>query len=95
VPAIFRDDDEAYVLWRDAHPRGFVLNTNRRSSIDYAFLHRASCRTITDLAPGFENWTRDYIKICAEEKGEILVWCYSELGGSPESCQICSPMSPA
>jgi len=77
------------------HPTGFIVNCNPTPSLDYLILHRATCRSMTELPPGYEHWTHAFIKLCAEEKGELLMWSHTELGGAPSPCQLCDPMAPA
>lgn len=90
----FDHNDEGYLAWVGSHPRGIVINCFANPSTDYLVLHRASCPSITIRQVDKEHWTHDYIKVCAEERGEVLVWCYSEAGGAPTACQICDPLAP-
>lgn len=91
----FDHDDEGYLRWISAHPAGLVINCYATPSTDYLILHRASCSSISVRQVDKEHWTHDYIKVCSEDRGETLVWCYSEAGGAPASCQLCDPLAPA
>jgi hypothetical protein len=91
----FDHDDEGYLRWIDAHPSGLVINCLSKPSTDYLVLHLSTCPSITVRQVDKKHWTHDYIKVCAEERGEMLVWCYEEAGGAPTPCQICDPLAPA
>lgn len=91
----FERDDEGFLAWRAAHPAGFIVNCNPTPSLDYLMLHRASCHFMNELPKDYKHWTHAFIKVCAEEKGVLSVWCHSEVGGAPSSCQHCDPMAPA
>ncbi|HEY0640683.1 MAG TPA: hypothetical protein VGD67_23890 [Pseudonocardiaceae bacterium] len=87
---LFEDDDNGYVAWLAANPDGFVLNTERNPTRSYLKLHRASCRTITQLQRDATTWTTGvYVKRCgtrAELEGAALGF-----GGPPTPCVFCLP----
>jgi hypothetical protein len=86
----FIDDDDRYLAWTAAHPSGFVLNCERSPRAAFLTLHSAECRSLASLPPGYENWTRDYIKICGESKGEIEAWITESVPqGRARDCQLC------
>jgi hypothetical protein len=93
----FKDDDKKYQAWAEAHPDGFVINTDRRINRKYLSLHKASCRRIRDCnrmaRPG--GYTeRAYIKICSGDLEALRQWAQEH--GSPkegftQGCKICHP----
>ena len=90
----FEQDDEGYLRWIKEHSAGFVVNCYPNPSTDYLVLHRATCASITVKQIDKEHWTHDYIKVCSQDRGEILMWSYAEAGGAPSACQICDPLAP-
>jgi len=86
---IFRDDDEGYLAWVAAHPRGFVLNAARSPRSDYLILHRATCRTITGRPSRGGPWTGPYIKVCSDDELRIAAWAGQTVGGVPTRCRVC------
>ena len=89
---VFQDDDPGFLRWRDAHPKGFIVNANRRPVPSNVMLHRADCPHLR-RADGGVRWTRDYIKICAGEVGELARWARQTVPGGPQlqPCQSCKP----
>jgi hypothetical protein len=93
----FRDAEEAYFRWLEAHPGGFVINTRVSRSAGYMMLHRATCRWIREYvkgtAPG--GFTeRDYIKVCAQDIESLRAWVMKH--GRPDGtfsgeCGFCKP----
>ena len=66
----FVDDEAGYLQWLDAHPQGFVVNTNRAPNSRYLKLHRTACKHIGRDGQG--NYTRgSYIKMCSEDSTEL------------------------
>lgn len=86
----FQDDDAGYLAWLAAHPRGFVLNAERKPQSSNLILHRASCWTIGGRPSRGDSWTRAYIKICADDTAAIEEWTAKEVGGPPRRCQFCN-----
>jgi hypothetical protein len=85
------DDDAGYEYWTHTHPRGFVLNTNRKPSASYLMLHRADCSTMTGAPTRGSHWTADYRKVCAESVAELERWAREVAGAAPQRCSRCSP----
>lgn len=87
----FEDDDDGYLTWLQAHPRGYVVNSSRPPSPAYLILHMAACHTINGTPANGKSWTRDYGKYCSAERGEIVAWATATVGGHLRSCGLCSP----
>jgi hypothetical protein len=93
----FDDGDKKYQEWAEAHPHGFVINTNRGVNRKYLWLHRATCRLIRDYKrvarPG--GYTeRAYIKICSEDLEALRQWAKQHgdpKDGFTQRCKICLP----
>jgi hypothetical protein len=71
----FSDDDEAYLSWAAANPRGYVINLRRRFDPTYVVLHRANCPSILryprmETRPGGFT-ARDYTKLCGNSETEL------------------------
>lgn len=86
---IFKDDDAGYLRWLTAHPEGFVVNCNRSMSGAYQVLHRARCRTISGAPTAGTTWTRDYIKVCADQKAPLQQWVLGKTQNKPQVCRRC------
>lgn len=91
----FVDRDEDYRRWVAEHPAGFVLNTPRRPTASYLFLHRASCRSVTGTPANGGAWTHDYIKVCAEGAEDLEEWALVATGGQVHKCRLCHNERPA
>lgn len=90
----FEDDDAGYLNWLALNPHGFVLNANRPPNKGYLILHRATCKSISRLAAPPVRWTTGgYLKVCATDITEIEGWCRHEMGGEPQPCGMCHPLS--
>jgi hypothetical protein len=92
---IFDDGDDAYQRWMIEHPSGFVANTQRNTTSRYFVIHRSGCWHITkynsaQLANPFTR--RTYIKVCSDERDEILRWFAAERPRAEKSvtCRSCS-----
>lgn len=85
----FVDDDDGYLRWIALNRRGFVVNTPRSPSASYLMLHSAGCKTVNGVPARGENWTLDYIKVCAVERFELDRWARDEVGGALTECQFC------
>lgn len=84
---IFQDFDQGFFEWLEAHPDGYFINADRNPRKDYLVLHRPSC-------PHFKgspelNWTREYIKICSEDRGNLEDWADQATGGEVTLCGTC------
>ncbi len=78
---MFVDDDQGFLAWQQAHSDGYIVNTTRVPRADYLILHRATCPHLGRPNSGV-HWTRDYIKICAEEIDELARWARSHVTGT-------------
>lgn len=86
----FVDDDLGYLRWTAAHPKGFVVNAERRPRAAYLILHRASCRSVIGSPARGLHWTLDYIKICARHLQPLDTWA-AKVGGRLQHCRLCQP----
>ena len=88
-------DEPLYLQWLNEHPTGYVLNSLRKINLDYLPLHRASCRAISHYKKSARQHSftgKAYLKICAENKRDLLNWI-REHGGEDFSdyCSKCKP----
>jgi hypothetical protein len=93
----FVDDDYGYLNWLLHHSQGFVLNTLRGKTPSYMYLHRATCKKISEYNKsaqpgGFTE--RDYIKVCAHDVASLQAWVRQH--GRPDGtfsnkCSLCRP----
>ena len=84
VVTMFDHDDGRYVPWTREWPRGFVLNTYRAPTPDYLVLHRAFCRTITQLDEDAQTWTSgDFVKVCSTSRELVTQWARRSAGSTP------------
>jgi len=87
---IFIDEDEAYVEWLSARPKGFVVNAHRRPRARFLVLHRASCTEVS--GDRRSKWTSGpYLKICSRTVQELIVWARDDVGGDLRPCHSCAP----
>ena len=93
VVVVFDNGDASYAQWLHDHPRGFVLNTRRRSDPEYMVLHKAACRTVSKATRQMDQnpfTGKGYIKVCAENPDALLVWIRQEGGvGFSKRCALC------
>ena len=76
----FVDAEDAYLAWVGRHTNGYVLNAGRTDAPSTpVVLHGAACRSISGAYSNYP--TRDYIKICSLDWGELERWA----GRRPES----------
>jgi len=79
------EQEDAYHLWRNAHPTLFVLNTYLQPKAAYLVLHSASSRCVA-----MQNPTRLYSKICGtRDEIEDFVTREFGMGASPRPCLKC------
>jgi hypothetical protein len=88
-PRVFEDDDVGYLAWCRDHPGGFVINALRGSFAD-PVLHRAECRAIQEHTGDDGGWTTAYVKVCADDPGDLTMWSYQQ-GTAPRDCTKCDP----
>ncbi len=82
----FDHDDDRYLEWASAWPRGYVLNSYRHPSPDYVPLHRAYCHSITVLSADATTFTRaNYIKFCSTSRHLVDQWARESTGVSPST----------
>ena len=86
---LFRDDDTGYRSWIRAWSDGFVLNCERTPGPNYLVLHRATCRSITDLQPGTRTFTGEYVKVCSTKRRAVARWAQEQTGADITPCQLC------
>jgi hypothetical protein len=91
----FRDDDAGYLAWLATRPDGYVINIARKYTVAAARVHRASCRTISGQNPHGGPWTGPYVKVCAEDLGELDLWVIKQVREPISPCLICHPGSSA
>jgi hypothetical protein len=85
----FVDQDTAYRSWIAAWPHGYVLNCERSPRADYLVLHRATCSSISELQPGMNTFTGEYIKVCSTDLQAVKQWALEGIGAAPSPCQQC------
>jgi hypothetical protein len=84
----FIDDEHGFLVWRNRHWQGFVVNCYRKPSSAYLLLHKSDC----DSLVRHEHYTdRDYIKVCSDSRSELEAWAREEVGGELSRCGECSP----
>ena len=93
----FINNEKGYLHWLRMHPNGYVINTERRMSTNYMWLHRASCRLISEYTKGSKEGgftERTYIKICSDDLESIRKWakCHGlNYGIIKDKCSTCNP----
>jgi hypothetical protein len=83
----FKDDSRGFLSWITGNPDGYLINADRNPKPSYLVLHRSGCghfRGEADL-----NWTKDYIKFCSRDSGELEDWAASSVGGKVTRCPSC------
>jgi hypothetical protein len=81
---LFRDDDGGFRGWRENHPDGFFLNTERNPGPGYLMLHRSGCPHFTRSPL---HWTKDYVKFCSPDRGSLEAW--AKTMGDLRYCRTC------
>ena len=67
MAVLFDSSDDDYRQWLADNPAGFVLNTYRNPTPNYAVLHRAGCGQIRSIKVKSGAYTEgDYVKFCAQ-----------------------------
>jgi hypothetical protein len=84
---IFKDDDSGFFSWQDAHPHGHFINTERKPNQNYLVLHQSGCGHFKG-APSV-RWTKDYIKICSDQRDQLEGWAKQIVGGDVTLCKSC------
>lgn len=84
----FVDDEHGFLVWRNRHWQGFIVNCNRSPNSSYLVLHKADC----DSLVRHENYTtRGYIKVCSDSRSELERWAREDIGGELSRCGECYP----
>ena len=83
----FQDDDVGYREWLWSHLSGYVVNAQRGSNPGEPVLHKAVCDTITPTPD--REWTKDYIKICSDQRDDLEGWAEQSVGGEVTLCKDC------
>jgi HB1, ASXL, restriction endonuclease HTH domain len=84
---MFKDDDDAFFEWQDAHTEGEFINTERKPNPNYLVLHKSGC-------PHFKgsdsvHWTKDYVKIASTDHSALETWARGTVGGEITLCGTC------
>ena len=70
----FRNDDEGYIRWVEAHPNGFIVNVDLAQTIpNYPMIHSAQHKLLTSPKIGGFT-TGDYEKVCSDDLAELEEW---------------------
>jgi hypothetical protein len=85
---LFRDDDTGFFDWLDKHPAGFFLNSERSPTSKYLVLHRPGCSHFKGDRAHL-NWTKDYVKLVAEDRSELEGWA-TDTFGEDQELTLCS-----
>ena len=64
-------DDAAYQDWLTAHHDGYVVIIVPSGALDYARLHRATCRAIRVLTGQGSTFVDQWIKWCSASETEL------------------------
>lgn len=91
----FGHNDDGYLRWLEANPRGYVLNVRRRPDPNYVILHRATCHSISSNRFPYGAFThRNYRKICAVSPSNLSAAARAQGrtdGSFSKRCSFCSP----
>jgi hypothetical protein len=83
----FQDDDSGFFAWLQSNPDGFFINSERNPKPAYLVLHRPSCPHFK--SPNKLHWTKDYIKFCSPNRGDLERWATGAVGGEVAPCGTC------
>ena len=86
MPLFQRRDDE-YIVWLDAHPNGYAVNTYHEPSGRYLMLHRTTCGKARQQNPTSTTYSK-FGAMTVEEAQNFA----AEQGGDLHACQICHPI---
>jgi hypothetical protein len=84
---LFQDNDDGLFDWVEAHPDGYIINTERNPKPSFLVLHHGECRHLKD-APGVER-TRNFVKVCSDDRSELEEWALDTVGGEVTLCRTC------
>ncbi|WP_146111741.1 MULTISPECIES: hypothetical protein [Brucella] len=69
------ENDTKYQEWLAENPTGYVLNTTKSFSKNYAVLHSATCKKISNTTHQSGAFTeRDYRKVGSKSQNDIVTW---------------------
>lgn len=78
---IFADDEQGYRDWVTQNSLGFVMVSHNPPMPNYTTVHRADCYTINPAGrQDTENWTRQYVKVCAPTMASLEAWSVATWG---------------
>jgi hypothetical protein len=88
---LFKDNDVGYLAWIGKHKRGYVVNIARSAKSNFRLLHAAGCSSISP--PRQANWTKQYLKLCADEIQALESWIGKNVEGKGDldRCGLCKP----
>jgi hypothetical protein len=84
---MFKDDDDAFFEWHQAHPEGEFVNTERRPNPNYLVLHKTGCPHFKSPDP--LQWTKDYVKVASTDRDALERWARDTVGGEITLCGTC------
>lgn len=96
MATLFNKGDQAYFLWMQENPSGFILNTGKGKGSRDFILHQSNCLHITK-SENFDDEAytmRDWVKVAAHDVDEIIAYCQtekSEFTGQFKLCKTCEP----
>jgi HB1, ASXL, restriction endonuclease HTH domain len=83
----FRDDDGGFFAWLEGNPDGYFVNSERKPKPTYLVLHRSGCPHFTGGSA--LQWTKDYVKFCSPDRGDLEEWAIGTVGGEVTLCRTC------
>ncbi|MCC6629121.1 MAG: hypothetical protein IT340_17165 [Chloroflexi bacterium] len=90
---LFRDDDQDYQDWFEAHPDAWIVNAPRSGKPVKSCLHHVtptrSCAHITPPWPG-RSYTQSKTKLCFASRDELVAW-HAHDRRPLIYCQTCAP----
>lgn len=88
---VFKNDENAYILWLKSNKSGFVFNNFGGRDPSYNIIHKTDCRTLKRKTDEGSKTTIE--KICSENLKELVVEV-TKIRGSAKDwcfCKICLP----
>lgn len=84
---MFKDDDDAFFEWQEAHSDGEFINTERKPNPNYLVLHKSGCPHFKGDAS--VRWTKDYVKVASTDHAALESWAKNTVGGENNLCRTC------
>lgn len=87
------EDDTQYLAWLVAHPKHFVLTSNKSLTPRHTVIHRTTCATISELKGNAAEggFTRSYTKVGGASVAELRGWLFeNRVDGAARECALCS-----